>query len=119
PIAEVIEILSEKKLGAVLVTGKADASTGIVSKTDLLLAYIRGADPDATAQSIMNSPVTCCNAGILLSDAIQQMLLFDIQRIFVTDKDGEQVTGVLSLSDATRFRSGTCRACGTGRVLAD
>ncbi len=117
PIIGIIEILSEKKLGAILVTNKEDSPLGIVSKTDLLLAYIRGARLDESTRTIMNSPVTCCNAGTLLSDAIQQMLLFDIQRIFVTDKNNGTVTGVLSLSDATRFRSGTCRACGAGRIL--
>ncbi len=117
PITEVIEILSARKLGAILVTNKGDSSLGIVSKTDLLLAYIRDTRLDAPAHTIMNSPVTCCQADILLSDAIQQMLLYDIQRIFVTDENNGPVTGVLSLSDATRFRSGTCRACGAGRIL--
>ncbi|MCP4453895.1 MAG: CBS domain-containing protein, partial [Planctomycetes bacterium] len=80
PITGVIEILSERKLGAILVTNKDDSSLGIVSKTDLLLAYIRGVRLAAPAHSIMNSPVTCCDADVLLSFAIQQMLLYDIQR---------------------------------------
>ncbi len=117
PITEVIEILSERELGALLVTNKDDSSLGIVSKTDLLLAYVRGARLDEPAQTIMNSPVICCNAGIRLSDAIQQMLLYDVQRIFVTNESNGPVIGVLSLSDATRFRSGTCRACSAGRIL--
>lgn len=116
-ITEVIEILSSQKLGAVLLTNKDDSPPGVVSKTDLLLAYIRGASPDAPAQTIMNTPVISCHATILLSDAIQKMLLYDVQRIFVTDGTNGPVTGVLSLSDATRFRSGTCRACGAGRIL--
>lgn len=45
--------------------------------------------------------------------------VYDIQRIFVREKINGKVTGVLCLSDATRFRSGTCKACGAGRVLAD
>ena len=118
-ITEVIEILSEMKLGAILVTNKGDSSLGIVSKTDLLLAYIQGARLDEPAQTIMNSPVTRCNAGIRLSDAIQQLLLYDIQRIFLPNENNGQVIGVLSLSDATRFRSGTCRACGAGRILGN
>ncbi|MCG8616425.1 MAG: CBS domain-containing protein [Desulfobacterales bacterium] len=118
PISEVIEILSEKRMGAVRIKNEMSAHIGIVSKTDLILGYIRGITLDESALSIMNSPVTCCRSGDKLSHAIQQMLLFDIQRIFVTNNNGS-VEGVLSLSDATRFRSGTCRACAAGQILAD
>ena len=57
-ISEVIEILSERKLGAILVTNKDDSSLGIVSKTDLLLAYIRGACLDEPAQPARHH--RCC-----------------------------------------------------------
>ncbi len=41
-ITEVIEILSERKLEAILVTKKGNFSQGIISKTDLLFSYVRG-----------------------------------------------------------------------------
>ena len=118
PITQVIEILSERKMSAILVTSDNNSAPGIISKTDLLFAYTRELSAQDRAETIMNTPVSTCLAGDRLSDAIQQMLLYDIQRIFVKDDIHGKVTGVLSLSDATRFRSGTCKACGTGRVLA-
>lgn len=118
PITQVIEILSEEKKGALLVTSKNDSCLGIISKTDLLFAYIREVPGDTPAQTIMNAPVNTCLASDSLSEVIQQMLLYDIQRIFVRDKINEKVNGVLSLSDAARFRSGTCKACGPGRVIS-
>lgn len=118
PITQVIETLSERKMSAILVTGKNNSTPGIISKTDLLFAYTRELPAQDRAETIMNTPVNTCLASDRLSDAIQQMLMYDIQRIFVQDELNGKVTGVLSLSDATRFRSGTCKACGTGRVLA-
>ena len=65
----------------------------------------------------MNSPAACCEKTILLSEAIQMMLLCDMQRLFVQESSQGPVSGVLSLSDATRFRSGTCKACATGLIM--
>jgi hypothetical protein len=59
-----------------------------------------------------------CRQNVKLTEALQQMLIQDVQRLFVSDPDAETVTGVLSLSDAARFRSGSCRACLAGRLLA-
>jgi CBS domain-containing protein len=117
PITAVIEIVSSQKLGALLVTQPGDPACGTISKTDLALAYVRGIPTDNPARTIMNTPVASCLADTLLSDAIRQMLLFDVQRLFVKVSKQVDVSGVLSLSDATRFRSGTCRACGVGRIL--
>ena len=117
PLADVVEILSHRKLAALLVTNEHTRSAGTISKTDLVLAYTRGTGIDAPAAEIMNTPIAACTADTLLSQAIQQMFLSDIQRIFVREHDDDAVSGVLSLSDATRFRSGTCRACGAGRIL--
>lgn len=114
-LAGVIEILSEREIGALLVKDPNDRPSGIISKTDLILAFARGSTLDEKAGNIMNSPVTACLEDDLLSNAISQMLLFDIQRLFV--ENHKTITGVLSLSDAARLRSGTCRACGAGRVL--
>ncbi len=116
-ITEIIEILLERKKSAILVMDNKDSSSGIISKTDLLFAFMRGTHPDTPAKAIMNSPVITCGFSIQLSDAIQQMLLYDIHRIFVSNEKTRQIIGVLSLSDATRFRSGTCKACGAGRIL--
>lgn len=49
--------------------------------------------------------------------AIQTMLLRDVQRLFVSAADSGEIIGVLSLSDAARFRSGTCRACTASCIL--
>jgi hypothetical protein len=45
------------------------------------------------------------------------MLLKDVQRLFVHAQDPAQIIGILSLSDAARFRSGSCRACTPSRFM--
>jgi CBS domain-containing protein len=119
PIELVIETLSTHHFGAVLIAGAQAEPVGVVSKADLMLAYLHGVPTSAGADSVMTAPVAACSSTALLSEAIQQMLLKDVQRLFVTAADGPAVIGVLSLSDAARFRSGTCKACGASRVLGE
>lgn len=115
-ISQVMDVLSEHQLGAVLISS-SDEAVGIISKTDLAVSYVKEIRIDTPAREIMKQPVVSCHSDTLLSEAIQQMFLFDIQRIFVKTDPGQGIKGILSLSDATRFRSGTCRVCGAGRLL--
>ena len=116
-INRVIEMLSARHLGAVLITNGQGEPGGVISKTDLIIAWVHGVLTDERAKNIMNTPVTSCSSEALLSDAIKQMLLSDVQRLFVHDADTGRINGVLSLSDAARFRSGTCSACTTSRIM--
>lgn len=115
----VIDTLSTHHMGAVLVRDEAGAALGVISKTDLILAYHHGISPQTEARTIMNTPVHSTGSDALLSMAIQQMLVRDVQRLFVCRdaSNPDRITGVLALSDAARFRSGSCRACAAGRIL--
>ncbi len=117
PLTEIIEILSARGFGALLIQDGADAPQGVISKSDLMGAYQHGVDPAASAQSIMGRPLVTCEAEALLADAIQQMLVRDVQRLFVHHPAPDTIVGVLSLSNAARFRSGTCRACRSSRLM--
>ena len=116
-IAEAIELLSSQTIGAILVSGDQSAPQGVISKSDLAMAFLRGVPVDTPAGSIMSTPVRACPAEALLASAVQQMLLHDVQRLFVHGESPDTVTGVLSLSDTARFRSGTCRACTASRLM--
>ncbi|BBO70639.1 hypothetical protein DSCA_45690 [Desulfosarcina alkanivorans] len=119
PLFTVIDTLSTHHMGAVLVRDESRSSLGVVSKTDLILAYHHGVSPETEARAVMNTPVHAMAAEALLSAALQQMLVRDVQRLFVYDDASrpDRLTGVLALSDAARFRSGSCRACAAGRIL--
>ena len=116
-LVTIIEGLTEQRCGAVLITDAEKKAVGVVSKTDLIVAYKHGITVDVSAATVMSTPVKSCYAEAELSDAIQQMLLRDVQRIFIHTADPNQVVGVLSLSDAARFRSGSCRACTSSRIM--
>ncbi len=115
----VIETLSAHHMGAVLVKDGSECPVGVISKTDLIVAYHHGVSSETEARQIMNTPVHSVPAKALLSSAIQQMLVEDVQRLFVRSDalNPSSIAGVLALSDAARFRSGSCRACTAGRLL--
>lgn len=116
-IMHVIEVLSAQRLGAILITDEQGKPKGVISKTDLIVAYIHRMQLNERSKNIMNTPVTSSSSEEFLSEAIKQMLLNDVQRLFVHDEDTKLIKGVLSLSDAARFRSGTCRACVASRII--
>jgi hypothetical protein len=53
----------------------------------------------------MNTPVHSVPAKELLSKAIQQMLVMDVQRLFVCSdtSDSNHISGVLALSDSVQL----------------
>ncbi|MGB5616029.1 MAG: CBS domain-containing protein [Desulfobacterales bacterium] len=116
-LAEVIEELTTHRCGAVLIRNPAGHAAGVISKTDLVIAYKHGEKTGIPAKVVMRRPVLSCDANDFLSLALQQMLLKDVQRLFVYKDDPARIVGVLSLSDSARFRSGSCRACTSGRLI--
>lgn len=117
-LARIIETLSENRFGAVLMRTDQAEAAGVISTTDLVLAYSHGLSLETRGGEIMNSPVLACEQSDLLTIALQSMLLRDTKRVFVYHKNPEAIVGLVSLSDAARFRSGSCRACLAGRMVA-
>lgn len=113
---EIMEGLESAQAGASLIRQQNGRPVGVVSKTDLLLAYLHEVSPESTAQSIMSRPIRSCAHDEFLHLAIQQMIFTDLQRLFVHRDHPENLVGVLSLSDAARMRSGSCRACTASRI---
>ncbi|MCE5334735.1 MAG: CBS domain-containing protein [Desulfobacteraceae bacterium] len=112
---DVMERLSELRFGAILVTG-GKVPAGVVSKTDLILAYKHGLPTEASAKSVMRSPVRSCSQDEEIAKVIRQMIYWDIRRFFIYRGDPANIVGVLSLSDAAQARSGSCRACMPSRI---
>lgn len=117
-LEQVIEIISENRIGAVLVLTDQDKAAGVISTTDLILSYSHSLSLDTSGSKIMSSPVFTCEKSAPLTSALQKMLLKDTKRIFVSQNNQDTIVGILSLSDAARFRSGSCRACQAGRIMA-
>ena len=118
-LTQVIEGLTANRFGAVLINTEPGKAVGVVSKSDLIVAYKHGVAVDARADRVMGKPVLSYDAQADLADAIRQMLLRDVQRLFVHADDPGRIVGILSLSDAVRFRSGSCRACTPSRIIQE
>ena len=116
PLTAVMEQLSMYRFGAMLIESADHLPVGVVSKTDLILAYKHGLPADTPARRIMTSPVRACLRDDYLEDAIQQMIFAGIHRMFVKHGPADTIAGVLSLSDAARIRSGSCQACVSSRI---
>ncbi|MCP3889558.1 MAG: CBS domain-containing protein [Desulfobulbaceae bacterium] len=114
-LSHVMEQLSMYRFGAILVRDLVDRPVGVISKTDLVLAYKHGVDPAERAEKVMSQPVKHCLEGDLLEEAIRKMIFSDVHRLFVKGKN-EEIVGVFSLTDAARNRSGSCNACISSRI---
>lgn len=119
PLLQIVEILSAYRFGAILVKDRGEKPCGVISKTDLILAYKHGVELDTRAEKIMSLPVRSCNENELLEDAIKKMIFSDMHRLFVHKSKPDEISGVFSLSDAARIRSGSCHACISSRIKLD
>ena len=112
----VMEALSTYRYGAMLITDINGLPRGVISKTDLALAYRHGVSQEETAGKVMNTPVYTCDADFLVEEAIKKMIVEDVHRLFVRETSTNTVVGVLSLADASRGRSGSCHSCVSSRI---
>lgn len=113
---EVLEVLAEHHMGAILVTDAAGKGVGVISKTDLILAYNHGVSLETPATDVMSMPISDCSEDDMLEEAIRRMIFSDVHRLFVKDSRTGDYRGVFSLTDAARNKSGSCHACITSRI---
>lgn len=113
----IMETLSAYRFGAVLIQDSQKLPVGVVSKTDLIIAYRHGILADMPAETIMKAPVRFCRDNDFLVRIIQQMIFSEVHRLFVQREDSGGIAGVISLTDAALVRSGSCRACTASRFL--
>lgn len=118
-LSTIMEGLSAYRFGAVLITDENDLATGVVSKTDLILAYRHNVSSQSDAKMIMSFPVLSCDETEFLEGAIRTMIFSEVHRLFVHRGDRQNIVGVFSLSDAARLRSGSCQACVSSRIKVD
>lgn len=115
-IMEVIEQLSASRLTTLLVIDKNSRPVGVISKTDLILAYLRGVETTEEALTIANAPVTTCSRKTALEEGIRTMILSETSRLFIHGDSPEHIIGVISLTDMARLRSGSCQACSSSKI---
>ena len=113
---QVVEKLTMHHMGAILVTDSAGCGLGVISKTDLILAFNHGVSLETPATEMMSVPIRSCREDDMLEEAIRSMIFSDVHRLFVKVSNSDEFSGVFSLTDAARNRSGSCQACISSRI---
>lgn len=102
-VRELLDVLAEHNVGALIVSGDGASMLGIVSERDIV-RKIRGVDNarDMTVAEIMTTDVRVCSPHDSLGELMTIMTEHRVRHVPVLD-DGRLV-GVLSIGDAVKQR---------------
>lgn len=112
-VLELLALLAERGIGAVVVSADGRRIDGIVSERDIVRAM--AADPDAgrtggvrpkPVSSLMSTEVVTTTAAASLDDVMQLMTDRRIRHVPVVDDDGVLV-GIVSIGDVVKARIAT------------
>lgn len=104
-VAQAVEIIHTKRIGAVVVTGEGGAVMGIFSERDL----IRGVAENGVAvveqpvHTLMTELVHSCRVHHTVIDVMEMMTRRRIRHIPVLDDD-DRLIGIVSIGDAVKAR---------------
>lgn len=103
PLAEIIDILSRKKIGAIVILDD-DTLSGIISERDIVRILSLNS-PDVLAQNVgkyMTKNVQCCHPEDLVTEVLERMSEGHFRHMPAL-KDGRML-GLVSIGDVTRIR---------------
>jgi len=106
-VDEVIGIMLDNHVHALVVIDERLDACGVVTKTDLLRCY--GKDLSSiTAEDIMNPTLLTVSPDTLVRDAVQQMLTHKVhQLVIVTEADAHhRPVGIFTIADAVALMAG-------------
>ena len=107
PVADVVRILSDTDIHALVVTGDSGAVVGLISHMDIIPHYMADL-MQLTAAQIMTSKVISVAEAASVREAIDVMVEKRIHCLVVTQMDGNELmpVGILSTTDIVREMSG-------------
>ncbi len=104
-VHELLDVLAEHNIGAVVVSPDGVQVTGIVSERDVVRRIAAGPDAlTATVDTIMSTDLAVCEPGDSLDDLMRLMTVRRIRHIPVM-QDG-RLYGLVSIGDAVKTRIG-------------
>ena len=103
-ISEIAQLLSEHRIGAVLVIDKAEHMLGIVSERDIVrsLAANGGRTLEMTAGQLMTRAVHSAHPDTTVEQAMQMMTAGRFRHLPVLDHD--TLIGLISIGDVVKAR---------------
>lgn len=106
-VDEVIGIMLDNHIHALVVIDEGLDACGVVTKTDLVRCY--GKDLSSiTAEDIMNPTLLTVSPDTLVHDAVQQMLTHKVhQLVIVTEADAHhRPVGIFTIADVVTLMAG-------------
>jgi len=105
-IADLVAMLAEHSVGALVVSADGRTITGIVSERDVVRAMSHGADVlSKPVASIMTTHVFCASPDGHVDELMHLMTEKRVRHIPVTDPDGV-LLGIVSIGDVVKSRLG-------------
>jgi CBS domain-containing protein len=102
-IAEIVRILAERRIGAIVVTDGANHILGIVSERDVVRALARGAGAlNGPVSSIMTAKVVTCTDRNTINEVMSRMTEGRFRHLPVVEDD--QLAGIVSIGDVVKAR---------------
>lgn len=97
-VRDVAEIMRERNVGAVVLTGADGAPVGFITDRDVAVGVVAGgADAAGPAERHASAPVITGTPEMPLADAAELMARFGVRRLPVLE--GERLTGIVTLDD--------------------
>ena len=104
PVAEVVDVLAEHRIGAVLVIDRAEQLLGIVSERDIVrsLAANGACTLEMTAGQLMTSTLQFAHPETTVADAMTKMTVSRFRYMPVLEAD--RLVGLVSIGDVVKAR---------------
>ncbi len=102
-VRDLLGLLAEHNVGALVVSGDGDRVDGIVSERDVVRRLHENAELlTATVESIMTGEVRTCSPDDQLDDLMSVMTERRIRHVPVCD--GDQLVGIVSIGDVVKHK---------------
>ena len=103
-VAEAAKIMSDRKIGALVITGAGNRITGIVSERDIVRALAKhGAVAlHLPLNDVMTRKVVTCGPNDSVSNLMEQMTAGKFRHLPVVDAD--KLAGIISIGDVVKIR---------------
>ena len=104
-LREAIDQLTERRIGALVVSGDGKAIEGIISERDIVRAASASGPSalDGSVGSVMSTDVITCSAGDGVDRLMALMTERRIRHLPVVDERG-QLAGIVSIGDVVKAR---------------
>jgi CBS domain-containing protein len=103
-LGEAVRMLSERKIGAVLVSDGEHPVSGIISERDIVRAVAShgAASLDQPVSGFMTAKVVTCTSGTSINDLMEAMTNGKFRHVPVVE--GGKLIGIISIGDVVKHR---------------